>query len=82
MNAIVLALLLAVSSVWGAQVIDLGSQEIQGHFRGPELQLFDSDQLSEETASRILYSSLKQLEERLLKSEPAPLDPPRKEKDK
>lgn len=68
------------------RVIDLESQEIRGQFRGPELQWIETGQVPEETAGRIFYSSLKELEGRLLTAEPLPAEkgsrPPRSRQEK
>lgn len=65
-----LLLLLSVSAT-AQEVLDLGKIHIHGKFRGPKIQVIESDRMSSETAQALGGFELKELEERLLQPTPA-----------
>jgi|LakMenEpi03Aug12_release.lakeMendotaPanAssembly.Ray.scaffolds.fasta_scaffold1700808_2 hypothetical protein len=54
------------------QVIDLGTLEVQGKLRGPEIQLIESNQMGAEALLKLSRLELKKLETELLKVGPFP----------
>lgn len=54
------------------QVIDLGTLEVQGKLRGPEIQLIESNQMGAEALLKLSRVELKKLETELLKVGPFP----------
>jgi hypothetical protein len=54
------------------QVIDLGTLEVQGKLRGPEIQLIESNQMGSEALLKLSRVELKKLETELLRVGPFP----------
>lgn len=54
------------------QVIDLGTLEVQGKLRGPEIQLIESNQMGSEALLKLSRVELKKLETELLRVGPYP----------
>lgn len=52
------------------EVIDLGTLEVQGKARGPEVNLIDSNQMGDEALSKLSRMELKKMESQLLRSSP------------
>lgn len=65
-------ILMASLAVAKQEVIDVGKFEIQGSVRGPEIQLIDSDRLTDEAVANLAEAQLKRMEEELLTSELPP----------
>lgn len=60
---------LSFVSMAAAQTVDMGTYEVQGTMRGPEVQFIDSDRLDSDTAGKLGQWQLKEMESELLRHE-------------
>lgn len=64
-----LAILGFSSLVHAGEVIDLGTLEVRGKARGPEIQLIESNRVSQEAMNRFSRKQLSEMETALLEHE-------------
>lgn len=67
LSAVALGLLSWTSAVvYAGEVVDLGSLQIQGKMRGPEVQVIDSSRLHRLTAEVLIRWQLQQMEKKAI----------------